>query len=482
MKNTLLIFLTCLTHISWTQTTGFQISINDNKSFNYPASCIEGYNNDLIVSRRVGNFLTEETSTIISSIDMQGNIIQNKRIEFDTLSILQIQLVKSKKNIYGFAMSVSKNLKNFYLDVLKFDSNFNIISQSGHLYSDLFSDCSVIEDTLQNNFLVTSAEIIDNVKISFKTTFRRFDYNGNQVNVSEYPPFDFSNNVILVHNSLNKIVCGHSGYLIVSPDDQILENYILPSNIGSQGNIKWLKDSTYLHIGRDEYKIGLCMFEIGKPAKKTILLDKLFPDNDYVEFPAFLVPIDFIKPNKIFFSGISNVGTNQTANFESTDKSKIIIGQIDDNLKTIWTRYFGGDAYYATIGTLATSDGGCVVTATRYDSNKPNQTSMYIIKVNDKGEVTATTDIPDEYTQLIAYPNPGNDVIHVKVPFQVIENNQVLDFDLFDLQGKKVLTTSQTIDNQKVEINIGNQIPSGSYLFVLKKNRQVLGTGKWIKL
>jgi hypothetical protein len=429
----------------------------------------------------LGDLFNGKSAGIVSKINNKGDVVFNKVIDFDTLNIDHIHLIQSKEHLYGFAMSSSKKFKNYYLDIIKFDSKLDIVTQKRLPFANLAIYNSVSEDTINHNFLLVSNEYIDNSKPLTKTTFRRFDYQCEQIKLTEYNTADFLCNIISIPNSQNKMICGLSFYIISNTEDNIVEEYLLPSNLGWQGNIRWLKDSTYLHVGRDGNQIGACLFEVGKPAKKIVLLKKRIDDIQYSEYPSFLKSVDFITPNKIFVSGVSNLGFDITNNLESKEKSKIIITQFNENLDSNWIRYYGDDAYFTPLSMLATSDGGCVVIASRYDNTKPNQTSLYIIKVNDKGSVTATTNIPDEYTQLIAYPNPGSEMICIKIPSQGIENNQSIDFELFDTQGKKVLSTSQiTTDNKEIKINIEIPLSSGLYIFVLKKNRQILGTGKWV--
>ena len=148
----------------------------------------------------------------------------------------------------------------------------------------------------------------------------------------------------------------------------------------------------------------------------------------------------------------------------------IMLGKFSANLEEYWLKYFGGDAYYHTYSMTTTSDHGCLVVATRYDDEHPeNDRDIYVLKVNDEGLVTWDETIQPSADVYKAYPNPGKNVLNLDIR----EKNFV--FQLYNNTGQLVLTK----ENQR-SINT-SAMSRGIYFYRIIKDGEILSSGKWVK-
>lgn len=183
-----------------------------------------------------------------------------------------------------------------------------------------------------------------------------------------------------------------------------------------------------------------------------------------------------------YMNGTSQVGLTDfyasgTANLIEYDpfygngqNNWIMLGKFSANLEEYWLKYYGGDAYYHTYSMTTTSDHGCVVVATRFDDEHPeNDRDIYVLKVNDEGLVTWDETIQPSEDVYKIYPNPGNNVLNLD--FQ--EKHFV--FELYNNTGQLVLTK----ENQR-RINT-SALRSGIYFYRIIKDGEILSSGKWVK-
>jgi hypothetical protein len=230
-------------------------------------------------------------------------------------------------------------------------------------------------------------------------------------------------------------------------------------------------DNYYLGLVKPESKDITCS-GLAKHTMGEILIDSiLFCDQCAINYTAFYKSVDFIDISNIFFGLTYNLDFSNPY-FSSLD-SWLLLNKIDENLNTIWQKFYGGDACYNLWSILATQDGGCVMAGTRYDYQTQNQErDVYILKVNENGILTWTYNFPETTRQVIVYPNPGQNEIMIKS----ISPNLI--FELFDMQGVKMLSKKIATEDR---INT-KDLPQGIYIYqILNRQAEVVETGKWIK-
>jgi hypothetical protein len=183
-----------------------------------------------------------------------------------------------------------------------------------------------------------------------------------------------------------------------------------------------------------------------------------------------------------YMNGTSQVGLTDfyasgTANLIEYDpfygngqNNWIMLGKFSANLEEYWLKYFGGDAYYHTYSMTTTSDHGCLVVATRYDDEHPeNDRDIYVLKVNDEGLVTWDETIQPSADVYKVYPNPGNNVLNLDL------REKRFVFQLYNNTGQLVLSK----ENQR-SINT-SAMSRGIYFYRIIKDGEILSSGKWVK-
>jgi hypothetical protein len=137
----------------------------------------------------------------------------------------------------------------------------------------------------------------------------------------------------------------------------------------------------------------------------------------------------------------------------------------------------GVKAYYG-MDIIATSDGGfamCGLVNDPQNTTNP-QPDMFVLKVNSEGLMTGNSEREQpEVTEVILWPNPGNNVIHLKSASQLTNAS----FELYNPSGILCLTqklsagTHQTINTE--------HLTAGIYPYRIINGNRVVKTGKWIK-
>lgn len=239
-------------------------------------------------------------------------------------------------------------------------------------------------------------------------------------------------------------------------------------------NAQWITDSTLLFAGRynhwvtspEDNDIGITITD----TSFTNLDFHYLGAQDTLDYPAWDHIFDFNHPDTIFYAGSHNV----IIDFWPHGVSWIMLGQLNSNLQSRYERYYGGDAYYRAIDLIRTRDGGCMISAIRYDYLTQDQEyDVLILKLNEQGLITDVDeglDIP--FSNALVYPNPGYNTINVRTSFEKPV------FRLFDFSGKIVF--SKQLHQRTSKINSSN-ISAGIYFFQIISNNKVIEKGKWIK-
>jgi hypothetical protein len=178
--------------------------------------------------------------------------------------------------------------------------------------------------------------------------------------------------------------------------------------------------------------------------------------------------MDFYYPNSIFTAGTFDYDIGVWVQHPSW----IVIGKMDENLDLLVEKYIGGDAYYHYWTITATSDGGALVTATRYDYLTQNQEhDAYIIKLDSLELSVGCQEFEANIQDALIYPNPARD--HITL------NTSLLDasFTLINTSGQAILSTSINSGNQHIDLQ---GIRPGLYLWRMFSSGGKYSSGKII--
>ncbi|MCF8233145.1 MAG: T9SS type A sorting domain-containing protein, partial [Bacteroidales bacterium] len=128
------------------------------------------------------------------------------------------------------------------------------------------------------------------------------------------------------------------------------------------------------------------------------------------------------------------------------------------------------DAYYLMYSIAPAAGEGCVVAATRYDSEIQNQErDVYLVGLGPDGLITSTEVDSTAINTILLYPNPGDNKIMIDT------DSKKFTFKLYNPTGKKILQSSnqKTIDVSRLE--------AGMYFYRVISQGEIIGSGKWVK-
>jgi hypothetical protein len=193
------------------------------------------------------------------------------------------------------------------------------------------------------------------------------------------------------------------------------------------------------------------------------------PDSPGAKYPT--VKNVAYRDNKVFFLGHTGY---YPFNFFSGAKNSLVISCLDTNVQVNWTKFVGNDAQYFPSSILATSDGGCLVLAFRYDSLNPlAQFNHYIFRLNGNGDLLGISPVSHDWYTVKVFPNPASDELHIRLSMP--GNYQI---QINDMNGKTVLSSSFTGTSGSVNIS---SFPAGIYSYVILGQGNTRLSGLWLK-
>ncbi len=249
---------------------------------------------------------------------------------------------------------------------------------------------------------------------------------------------------------------------------------IIPNDIHAYISSEWLNDSVIIITGNGEPQ------EIPSYSLSVLTTTE---DNTPLDYNHFKVE-DPMRDHTAMYRGVSlkddNIYIGGTSNFNyanpffSTSDSWFHLIKVNPDLSPIWEYWYGGDAYYFLYSILATGDGGCLMVGNRYDYEIQDQErDIYVVKVDSDGLIVWTQEIQPEQSMFTIYPNPGGNLINVKMPAGEYE------FELINLNGQILIR--DYLNNESDRINTG-QLQPGMYFYrIINDRNQVIKTGKWVK-
>ncbi len=197
------------------------------------------------------------------------------------------------------------------------------------------------------------------------------------------------------------------------------------------------------------------------------------PDDEIRKREGYYNSIDYHYPNSIFVAGTYDEGVGVWI----THPSWIAIAKYDSDLNLLTEKYIGGDAYYLMFNIVATSDGGALITTSRFDyQTQYYEHDFYVIKLDSLDLLVGDYEHKsnDLVKNAIVYPNPALDKVFVRTAVKDAE------FIIYDLNGTEIKTIKQNIRNLITPINI-SVLPKGNYIWCITKNRNRIETGRLVK-
>jgi len=444
-----------------------------------PIDLIEDNNENIIVS-----FLDwDKRSSNLIKISSTGSLLNSYSIS-EPNKILDLKELILAENNTIIGIGVVNCDTAFYIRFCRFDEDLNLIYEQliSTEYPILVDRMNAIINT-QGNVIIGATYAVDEVYHTGICMFKfnqfgdlilqKYFYSANPGERIFYDLFEIpnsSNYKIFTRNFYEKNVARiytvDTAFNIISshPFNWYLSDYL---------TAKLIDDESYLlGLNRFESKDVLCNGLVKHSHDEVVIDSILICDDQVLNFNAWIKSVDLINSSNIYFGSTHNL--NVANPYFSTYPSWFRLNKLDENLDTVWQKYYGGDAYYNLWTLLATQDGGCVMAGTRYDHLiQDEERDVYVLKVNEDGLITWTHNIPIQESTTGVFPNPGiNNVI-----ISSYENNST--FELFDMHGQRVY--EKGLSGIKETLNISH-IPEGIYIYkITDSHGSITATGKWIK-
>ena len=288
--------------------------------------------------------------------------------------------------------------------------------------------------------------------------------------------FDDLQLVSFINDNISNGLINDNFMLYMDTAFNINWSYHFPNNsLRNTTTVKWVSDTTLIYVCEEfilddsDRGIGALMFS---PQDTTIIKSSYIGVPDTASFPAFRESVVTDNSNNIFIGGMKNIEICNP--FWSTNKDWFCLSKFDKQMNPIWTKYYGGDAYYNLWTIKETQDGGCLMLGTRYDYLTQNyERDIYIVRVDENGLITSPNEMPPlTVSEAIVYPNPGSTQLTIETALKDLQ------FELYNTNGQTVV--SQPVNNGTTTVNT-SALPAGVYLYRFMNKDKMVESGKWVK-
>lgn len=453
----------------------------------YIYCAIEAEDGSLLISGENAQDFYSRKSGYLLKLDAMGNFVQQNSTPYNDSSFSHGIIFKipgetgvvNVTSISEFIVNDTFYHSNFFS---KYSADFELISKKKY-YSpyNFYKYPQAISMKDSNSLFVLS-------------TIRNHYFFPSGINITKYSPqFDSITSFQVnrygmqcfgliwdsIHATLKAFSDVKGDYLFVTrlnKDLQFEEEKSLPYFVASTSATA-LQDSMYLLTGVTDDIAGVeAHIKVKKYNYKDLLIDSL----QYYNHPDTLLYSGAVKNTAIvgdiiFVVGVYNVDPGQFP-WQSTP-TWIQVTRIDTGLQIIDHHFYGGDAFYIPYHIIKTSDGGALIIGNRYDYTTPWEQKYHIfaLKVNSEGLITELPEQPQAKAHdAVIYPNPGIDYLNIQSGPQITG----AEFNLFDMQGKKVL--NEKINSTQLKVYTANFV-SGTYPWQIVHKNKVIESGKWVK-
>jgi hypothetical protein len=418
--------------------------------------------------------------TLLMKLDSVGNVLKTKSCTIDENQYLAISIFEQTNYYLCFGEKHDTITDKHYFATFKIDKNLNKLEEIESV--ELKPEYNIGQCKVQrknNKYWVSGGMFYQNL---FAYSFcAKTDLLGHVLKYTEKFGFsDYFSDIICLDSTI--ITVGLTDLIVLdtsfnvkkivpkkSPNiDETYDNYGSLLQVDSNRII--LTGNRYVSFGKAQ-DIGISTYS----AKLEPLGFNHIGDNDNIEDnPAWLQSLAQSKDKKsIYLGGISGLNNGPITLFSS---NFVLCKFNPKNNTKLWTKYYGGDAYYEMYGLITTSDGGVIMHGFRYDYNKEHSIDVFLIKVTAEGNITATVAVPIESNKLLLYPNPGQEIVHLK---QDTEEQQEGTLFMYNTLGQ--LVASFAINHANSDINTA-PLAIGLYYYQYTSNsKKIKYQGTWIK-
>ncbi len=480
--NKLLIIFFSLLFSQKNQAQTFEILFND-KDFQKTTSVVE-IKNGFVIAILEGALTNNTYNYKIQKISLKGEKLDFYLIKKNLDNTWPVNLTKISDSVINVSLCYTTN------DSVKFNS-LNLdkdLKPIAHTELNLDKKLTFPYAFTLNSRLLTTGEIFSSIGlfsfenpdesgfylVKFGPTLENIQFIFYPRNAQGYSlietilPFQesdtiliFAKRVFLTNTTLNIT-------------DSLPDNfYRFPHNAGEAAVFKpfkahWFKNKLVIGGGRT-YDI----YRYNNLSQDTF---KIFT-NDALQLTSHYSPSSFFG-DYIYLAGTNrfNLGNIYIDSYESY----LRIFKVDSALNLRWQRDYNryDGFYYFPLYTLATSDGGCLIAATRNNYNTMGEKAdLYLLKVDSLGNYTPMVGLenPTTTTQTLVYPNPGKTTLTI----ETTEGTTGKKFRMYNSTG--TLMFQQRLQTETETIDVSS-LPAGIYIYETQNHNGMVERGKWVKM
>jgi hypothetical protein len=192
-------------------------------------------------------------------------------------------------------------------------------------------------------------------------------------------------------------------------------------------------------------------------------------------YSAYFNPMSVVG-NMIFVGGAANLGGSPMYGNESN----LELYKIDTSLNLRWMKELkkNDGFYYFAFNITATSDGGCLITATRNNyTTMGEKLDLYLLKVDSLGNYTPMVGLENQTTtlQTLVYPNPGTSTLTIETSEGIAGHT----FRMYNSTGTLMLQQPLQTGTQAIDVS---SLPVGIYIYETQNHNGEVERGKWVKM
>ena len=493
----------------FSQEVTFEYILNTEKDINL-LDILESENQDIYFSGLNHKPLSNQDDGIVMKLSKSGQFIDSIQISNNSYSYLIQNIVLDSNNRFILNIAISDTTqehKHCSILLYKMDTNLTLLEHKKYDFpEDYGSWLQILRKGLSNHLLITgSIKPQGSHRMFLYVLNSNFDSLKAKIYLNEYSVFSYD--VKELNNGNFWILRGlYSYYAYIDSNLNMIsaEEGVIPHHMNAGYGLKWDTDTSFYLAGdyfagfsknkpnlpvssipnftQNQFKgTKVTDHDIGftrqyHPFDATGYLFNSIGARDTFDFPASWGALDYKNKDSIFIGSTKGVSWVNPEFGPNSSWYRLI--QTDSMLNIRWEHFYGGDAYYFMKKVVATQDGGCIMAGTRFDYiAHPNlhKRDIYIIKVNSEGLLTSTDGKPSPIVHnAIVFPNPGNEVMQIRVAIQYPQSL----LRLFDMNGR--LVVKKKIQGTSATINTAF-LPKGTYIYTITGENGLYENGKWVK-
>ncbi len=369
------------------------------------------------------------------------------------------------------------NDDSLYVIFTRIDTSFNIVWEKIQRFSYYYvTDGLRVMELKNGDFLMTCSPTNKMFLYKFSASGDSLDfmhYEGDSAGQVWGLTYNHDSSSYLVHQLGAFYVSGAPcGVLEFDEDLELVDHFFYEDYLMPELSTKLLPNGNLLTVGHyykaypeeTESMIGVFMYD----TTYNLLYENHLTDPSIKAKPAAYA-VDYSCSNCIYIAG-----THNFQHINGTEPTWYYLAKLNDTLGIDFEKYIGGDYYYWLFSVTASENGSVLLTGSKAEVGAPwFHHDAYFIELDSLGCITSIPESSNiQIRDALVYPNPGKDKMYIRTALK--ENS----LQLYDLNGRLVLSCS--LDSHITSIETDHLL-SGTYLYSIIKNNEIIETGKWIK-